>query len=210
VGAAHQLDIVTGNPVFVEIAGSKQKLPSRFVGFKEGKYVIIATPAGSQQAIPEQGGTITIKYVHDGAVIAFKASLMETLHKPDQLLFLAYPQEVTRQNLRQQKRYSCDYQARVSGTGSLVTGQLMDISSGGCCCRLLKKALGVNQPLPQKGEVVQVSIKLPEGDDWFQLPCTLSNVFNGVESIDFGLTFQSPDLAQQTQIKQLIFHTIKF
>jgi len=209
VGAAQQFDIITGNPVFVEFTGSKQKLQSRFVGFKEGKYVIIATPEGGQLALQDHTGKLIVKYVHEGAVIAFQAPLLDALQAPDQLLFLAYPQEVTRQNLRQQKRYGCEYQARVSGQGSLVTGQLVDISAGGCCCRLSKKALGTDQQVPKKDESVQLSIKLPEGDDWFQLPCKLSNVFNGADNLDLGLTFQSPDLAQQTQIKQLIFYTIK-
>lgn len=208
MGAAQQFDIVTGNPVFVEFTGSKQKLPSRFVGFKEGKYVIITTPKDSQQTLPDPGVSLTIKYFHDGSVIAFKAPLIGILQNPDQLLFLAYPREITRQNLRQQKRYDCDFPARVSGQGSLVTGQLMDISAGGCRCRLMKTALGSDQQLPKKDEVVQVAIKIPEGEDWFQMPCGLSNVLDGSEFIDLGLTFQSPDLAQQTQIKQLIFTTL--
>ncbi|MCI5107150.1 MAG: flagellar brake protein [Pseudomonadales bacterium] len=200
------LEIATGCPVFVEISDTSEKLKSRIIGHDQQNYVIIACPrAGTcNNDTWQPGAKVVIKYVHDGVVIAFQTPVLNSIQAPANLLFLAYPREVTRQNLRGWKRYQCDFKGWLPVAGNELVGSVLDISMGGCCISIPNDSLG-SAEIPEADTKLDLTIQHPESNELAKLPATLSNSWASGNSRKFGVAYQSLTSDQERQVKDLIF-----
>lgn len=210
VKEAQNAHLQTGCPIFVELDEAKDKLFSRIVGYQDGKYVIISQPTTSNAVKPRLriGSTAVIKYVYDGSVIAFRSPVVDQIQDPDQLVFINFPKEVTRQNLRAQKRYQCNFPTKFKVAAEAVEARLEDISLGGSCCSIDNIAVSHMESPPKVGESVELNLQVPGSSQWVTLEGTVSNTFGRNDRSHYGVSFQRLDKESEDIIKQLIFHTI--
>lgn len=202
------LEIDTGCPVFVELNGSSDKLKSKIVGYDPQKFVIIATPGGAAANSIDSGQQVVLKYVYEGMVICFKTPVIGTVTAPEPLLFIAYPSDITRQNLRTQKRYACDYNARLNIGQKTISCRLVDISLGGCCCSAANSVMTDTGLQFSPGDSGSVEIELPGGCNWLTVASTVSNAWSTGDQRQVGISFADVDETRKKQIKQLIYHTL--
>ncbi len=206
MSSENNLEIATGCPVFVEISDTSEKLKSRIVGHDQQNFVIIACPRSGtcNNKSWQPGANVVIKYVHDGVVIAFQTPILNSIQAPANLLFLAYPREITRQNLRGWKRYQCDFKGWLPVAGNDLVGNVLDISMGGCCISISSETLGAAE-IPEPGTAMELTIQHPENNELAKLPATLSNSWVTGNTRKFGVAYQSLTSEQERQVKDLIF-----
>ena len=199
-----------GCPIFVELDNVQDKFFSRIIGFEEGKYVIISQPTTSNAITPSLtiGSSATIKYVLEGSIIAFQVPVVNQIQNPDQLVFIEFPREVTRQALRAQKRYNCSFPVKFLIGNQTVEAQLEDISLGGCCCSIDNVAVSHLSSPPKVGDSIELTVQEPGTSTWMTLSGRLSNTFGRLDRTHYGIAFERLDRDSEGLIKQLIFQSI--
>ncbi len=200
----------TGCPIFVELDEAKDKLFSKIVGFQDGKYIIISQPTSSNEMSPRLriGSTAVVKYVHEGSIIAFRSPVVDQIQNPDKLVFINFPKEVTRQNLRSQKRYICNYAARIQIGTETAEARLEDISLGGSCCSVDNVAVSHLGKPPTVGDSVELSVQQPGSSSWDRLVGRVSNTFGRADRTHYGVAFEQIDSDAENVIKHIIFELV--
>lgn len=207
---AQNTHLQPGLPIFVEIGEAKEKLHSKIVGFQDGKYIIIAQPSTVNAVTPKLtiGSTAVIKYVHEGSIIAFRSPVVEQIQHPDQLVFVNFPSNLTRQNLRAQKRYSCSFPVKFRIAAEAVEAKLVDISLGGCCSSIDNVAVSHMETPPVVGDDIELSVQQPGKNTWASLPGKINNTFGRNDRSHYGIAFQQKNEETENLIRQIIFQSI--
>lgn len=202
-----RLEMTSGCPVFLELDGSQDKLKSRIVGFEQQKYVIISAPqsGGSTTKSLPNGAAVVLKTVIDGVVIAFQTPVMETIKTPDELVFLSYPREITRQNLRQRKRYDCSFKGEFEWNGHSLNAEIVDISLGGCCCSFASSDISNYRMSLEKGSKATLTIRHTQDNILVQMGVMVTNFWDIGNKTKMGISWQSLTSDQERHIKDLIF-----
>ncbi|GGO74735.1 PilZ domain-containing protein [Bowmanella pacifica] len=117
------------------------RFQSELIGYRFGRYLIIRF---DEFVIPQSmncTGLIAVCrfLIEDslGECFAFKSEIVNTLRRPDKLLFMAFPREIHRRPLRATKRQSLKIPASISlrstqGVSPSFDGALIDLSAKGC------------------------------------------------------------------------------
>lgn len=199
-----------GCPIFVEIGEAKEKLFSKIIGFQDGKYVIISQPSTANAITPKLtiGSTAVIKYVYEGSIIAFRTPVVEQIQHPDQLVFVNFPHEVTRQNLRAQKRYTCSFPVKFRKANEAVEATLVDISLGGCCSSIDNVAVSHMETPPVVGDDIELAIQRPGANTWASLTGKVSSTFGRNDKTHYGIAFQQKNSETENLIRQMIFQSL--
>ncbi len=140
-GALLTLDIETSDK-------GKAKYRSRFIGYVPDQYLLLQYPEiiKLSDETPElnQGQEFTVRALIDegeaGAVITFKAQLIQHVDLPTQALALHFPHLVNLQQLRTETRFNSSVHATLAKDGWDITGKLVDISSKGCRFQMVGKS----------------------------------------------------------------------
>lgn len=123
----------------IALQAVKSKFASYFVGYKRDQYIIIEHPI--QDGIPirlEEGATWIIYFVNNGFIYEFTSQIIGTAKSPMHLAFLSYPESIDRTDLRSEKRYPVEVEAKFYldldeiGPENWLTGTIQDISLAGC------------------------------------------------------------------------------
>lgn len=201
-----EIRIETGCPVFAEIVGANSKLKSKFVGYELNEYIILRAPAVSANIRlgMQAGQTIVVKYVTAGIIYAFQSRILSCITVPENLVFIEYPKLVQKQSLRNQQRYFCYYHTILKGETSELTGTVVDISMGGCCCLIPKLGKNKEVDYPEKGTLMEVHIQRPESDKKLVIQGTLSNISQAEMSDRAGFAFENLTDEVQAELQQLI------
>lgn len=150
-----------GTRLSVESAHLSGRFWSRLIGYCKGSYVILEMPEakippGLNTPFTEQD-VLTIRYVEDGTVVAFRTPVIGRIRSPAMLTVTAYPHHVHTHTLRQHPRLSCylPCHGRI-GEYAFARALLRDISVHGCQLRV------PTEHLPQEGEqtVVESDIEI--------------------------------------------------
>lgn len=142
-----QLDVTPGKEVIVRIPGRKQSYRGKIVGLDPYDYVIVKVRLPS--AIREElkfGGTLVVKYVHQGTIYGFKAQVLNTISSPAQLVFFEYPDVIERLVLRRQARTDCNIDGMLHTTESEIECMIINVSETGC---KLSARAGARDPIHQ-------------------------------------------------------------
>lgn len=114
--------------ITTNILGGKPRLTI----LPETSFFLIDTPKDSTAAGFEYNSPLTVRFLLEGSVYAFKTMLMR-VHSSPPMLVLEYPNEVQRYNMRGSERVSIIAPARISNNGgsTLKSGAVLDISAAG-------------------------------------------------------------------------------
>jgi len=120
-------------------AGQKAKFRSTFIGYLPKRYVLIQYPdankLGNFSKYIVQGAAITVRGLiegHEGAVVAFKSNVKQTLQIPSRMIALEFPRSVSLQSLRSAIRIDTDIVAKIKVAKEYWQAAIIDISVNGC------------------------------------------------------------------------------
>jgi Flagellar protein YcgR len=101
--------------LFIGAGAAERKHPTRLVGYKEGRFLLVDLPSDGGRAVPlAEGERVVLRYVLDGEVFGLRTSVRRLQYQPDPLLFLDFPTEIENVPLRTAPRVPVRLPAVVS------------------------------------------------------------------------------------------------
>ncbi|RJG42309.1 PilZ domain-containing protein [Motilimonas pumila] len=124
-------------------AGIHDKMKLPLIGMLANEYLLLEYPEaakwGDKFEVLKEGYDVVVRVLiegEEGAVMAFKSTIMPTVSRPSKMLVLAYPQQVQKQPLRAEPRLPTRLPARVQCGDNVLQAQLLDLSASGCRVQL--------------------------------------------------------------------------
>ena len=138
----------------------QQRVPAKLVGFEMGRYLVVRLFEHESwhrygNFLYENNEVVVRTLVEDGRgeCLAFKTAVRWRSYNPINMLFLYFPDEVEKFDLRSHRRVATCIEASLSDTLKVVgqeeplKGCIKDVSLGGCCFEFIlpPKKLGIAQ-----------------------------------------------------------------
>jgi hypothetical protein len=112
----------------------------QLLGKVEGQYLVlrIIRPKSFDTLGFSYGDTVILRYLHAGVVYAFRTLVLNAVHAPEGLLFVAYPQAhaVQHHPLRASDRLPCSLPVNLTLGDTASAALVVDLSQSGCQCVL--------------------------------------------------------------------------
>lgn len=101
--------------LFVRQGERELKFPTRLLGWREGRFLLVALPRAEGRPAPvSDGQEVILRYVLDGEVFGLRAPVLKAQYHPEPLLFLGFPKEIENVPLRNEPRVPVRLPAVVS------------------------------------------------------------------------------------------------
>ena len=194
VGESPTLDADIPTGILLKVQGVEANVRCNLVGMQPPLYLILAPPrldsSVRQKMVP--GASLVAKYVYRGSIFAFQSQVVGTVEKPVSLLLASYPQIVSRQEFRKDKRFTC-YMAGMAQMGEQNwKGAILDISKSGC--RFLSKITQSNNPPDLEVEDrLTISFGVGQTQAPLSLPSVIRNHQADRQMVSLGLEFSDMD-----------------
>ncbi|ADK83613.1 type IV pilus assembly PilZ [Desulfarculus baarsii DSM 2075] len=198
-----KLEIALGDRLLLRLEAIEGFLKTDLVGLAQDQYLIVDMPKGGPAIRNKfyEGTTVLVRYLHAGAIFAFQSNVLGTTDKPVKLVFLSYPQIVSRQELRREARMECYLSAAADlGQGQLINGAVLDISPSGC--RFAAKFKG--RPAVEIGGEVIIGMKLSDGEKARRCAGTLRSLSQSNGMAFLGVQFRDLDEDSALRIRALV------
>lgn len=127
-----------GAQVIISPAGFNERVRTTFTGLDKNRFFLVRLPAMAANGLAGlydflyQGNPVTVTFLHDGDVCAFKAGVQTYTLRPHPLLFLDFPERVESHKLRKDDRIGCSLPVHAEIGDAGRPSVLTDISRGGC------------------------------------------------------------------------------
>jgi len=200
------IPIALGVQVQVQFPGVKERIVSILIGLEHGKYMIISVPGLStsgMRSMFSRGKMLLGRYIHEGMVLGFESSVIDTILAPIPLIFLRYPSKVENCNLRKHVRRQCYLPAVVIIDGKPIDGFVLDISEGGCKFSL-KAILELEMMALQVDRIVAMELSLPEVEGRLSVTGKLRNYKYDADSVNIGIQFTEVPAQTRAGLKQYL------
>jgi c-di-GMP-binding flagellar brake protein YcgR len=126
----------------------------RYIGFMEGKSVLVSTPMSANRLVPcRDGQNFFVRFFNGRTALAFKANILKAHLVPFPYLHLSFPKDVTVMKVRASLRADVDIIATMAIGGANVAVRMVDLGVGGAHLHSYK-------PLGEKGESGEISFRI--------------------------------------------------
>lgn len=191
-----------GTEVSIQLVDSEGRFKSILVGMQPDQYLIVQFPAASSvsQSLHD-GMDLILRYVHFGSVYGCIVTLRGLIRKPLPLLFLTYPTQIQRIELRKVQRVACLIPATIMRSRGKRSGMIRDISTGGVLfCTKTAQETGMGSF--KVGESILVSFPLLGMDGLQEFPGKVRRVTEDREKLRLGIEFEeySPDIREKIEL----------
>lgn len=186
------LGVELGITLRLQLRGAKDTWKSTLVGMVRDRYLIAEIPS-----IPGlwvklyQMNNIIVRYLHNGKVYGFYATLIGAMNEPFHLAFLSYPENIEIVNLRKFERTPCMIPALISMNGASYEGVFTDVSEGGCSF-LFDQSVSPGAAI-SVGEEVLFSTRVIGSSDVQSIKATVRNIKLGDKRTFIGTQFHDLD-----------------
>lgn len=155
-----------GTRLGVESALMSGRLWSTLVGHLDGQCIILGTPEAEipvgMKAPFSTDDTLTIRFVQEGVVVGFRASVLRRLTSPAQLTVVAWPRKIQTHGLREHPRISCHLPCQGSiGEHEVQRAMVRDVSLFGCQLRVPYEDFPPEQEELSPGTPVDLAVEIP-------------------------------------------------
>ncbi len=203
--------IISGTTLNIQIEGSPSRLTGEMIGVKEGKYLIIKLPLlkfmSNVTNLLYKGNRITIRYMHAGTIFGFQSRVNNVIHNPEKLVFIEYPEKIENHDLRAHKRVDCFLPANVIVAGTIIDGNIIDISRSGCKFSVENPQVE-NSVVLQVGNEIDVSFQLPgvekklnvKGTQKLNVKGTQKHNTKAYDTVNIGIEFNNMDTEVQERL----------
>jgi len=217
--AVHQLPhLRTGTKVQLNSSDGKLHVFTTFVGIDREQAVIFHLPSRNEvikSSDSSRVGTVwyenilinkpdlIVRFIDDGVVYAFKASIIDIVTSKVQLLILEYPTEICARSLRKEPRYDCTLRAKLL-SDIQQEGLLKDLSYSGCQIRIPN--LEPNETLKElksREEKIALEVLFPSSDSFEKLAGKVISVLPCENELRIGIAFEGKADAVKEYLDQL-------
>ncbi len=196
-----------GTSLEVQIEKTDPRLTCELFAVEEGKFLIIKmSPFQSMQnatRLVHKGTNIAVRYMHEGTVFGFKSLILHFMVEPAKLIFIKYPEEIERYDLRVHKRITCYLPANVRIADKSVEGTIMDISKEGCQFSV-KNAKAENSLKLQVDNEISVSFQLPGVEKDLIVAGEQKSMKKDRDSVYVGVKFSNMDIEVQEKLYEFL------
>jgi hypothetical protein len=144
--------------LFTGTGAAERKYPTRLIGYKEGRFLLVDMPIENGRPVPlAEGDKVVLRYVLDGEVFGLRTSVWRIQFQPEPLAFLTFPTEIENVPLRAEPRVPVRLPAVISWLparkppSGLAFGFIRDLTPQGGLLEMT---------LPEGGEPVGRSLHL--------------------------------------------------
>lgn len=200
------LEIATRMAVTVDgmQQGPEGRIAADLVGMVHFEYIILRLPwvPGLRTRLVG-GASVTVRFISNGELCGFQATVITHIAKPSLLLFLEYPEVVEKLALRQHKRVQCALPAQLHSRRGDAPGVIGDLSQGGC--RMVVDVRG-QQGLRQSvvGDVIVLRVSLNPNGAMSTVTCSVRSVSMDANRMQLGLAFTEADNEFQTTLETFL------
>lgn len=200
------INIEAGCPLFLEITGINDKLKSKVVGLEHLEYLIVRAPADTPvtRAALLPSKKVIVKYVYQGVAYGFRTHVLSALQQPANLVFLAYPQVVAEQSLREEKRYNCYFHCLIKTENIEKPGTVIDMSLGGCCCMIPMSKKNDTPHLMIVGSKITIVVDKPDSKEKTSLSGSISSFAENDNTARVGIKFEDVEGQIGEELKRLL------
>jgi c-di-GMP-binding flagellar brake protein YcgR len=181
-----------GTPTVLEVRDyQKAKYTSHVRGCRGGQFLILDHPLRDGRPIALADATpCIVRLIHDGEIIGFRTEIMSVVRNPAPLIFLRYPENFEKTQLRKHARYPVAIETILSKDKlkGRVNGQprtkMLNLSAGGCM---------IESPAPMDlDSFLYLTVFLPEQDRVDDLEAEVKRCFKMNGGYELGLSFSDP------------------
>ncbi|WP_027186055.1 flagellar brake protein [Desulfovibrio inopinatus] len=132
--------ITPGTPVLVELKGLGGRFKTYFVGLVPNKSFITRMPMAidvREHIYPDKN--VMVRFLSEGVIYSFKASIDGSIMRPVPLLFVSYPDKIEVVNLRKSQRVDCFLPVIAHLDELRYEGMITNISTSGCLMSFAKE-----------------------------------------------------------------------
>lgn len=192
-----RLALEIGTRMAVTLDGMQQgpegRIAADLVGMVHFEYIILRLPwvPGLRTRLVG-GASVTVRFVSNGELCGFQASVITHIAKPSLLLFLEYPEVIEKLALRQHKRVQCALPVQLHSRRGDALGVIADLSRGGCQMAVdLRGQQGLRQTVAE--DVIVLRVPLNSDGMPLSVTCTVRSVAVDVNRMKLGLAFTEGD-----------------
>jgi len=192
----------------ITISNVARRVRTEFIGMDGMRSIIIRYPdetkwTGLNEAIYPDKPAIMRFILEDetGEVIAFKTKVTHLVKKPVNMIFIAFPVEIQRQELRSERRAQIRMPVSVLNAENeqmLANGILLDISNSGC-------RIGTQRDAAKKLAVKDIVIRMngQQGEP-FELKGTVMNIKSDEVYFLYGVKFTISEVEVENLMGRLM------
>ena len=189
------LEIGTRMAVTLDSAqqGAEGRIAADLVGMVHFEYIILRLPwvPGLRSRLVG-GASVTVRFVSNGELCGFQASVVTHIPKPSLLLFLEYPEVIEKLALRQHKRVQCALPVQLHSRRGDAHGVIADLSRGGCRMAVdVRGQQGLRQTVVE--DVIVLRVPLNSEGVPLTVTCTVRGVSFDANRMQVGLAFTEAD-----------------
>jgi len=206
------LDVPVGANGILEPQGVGERFKTNFVGWEEGKYVLLKLP--SKLDLRDNlytGKLVIVRYMNcGGQICGFESAIQTSIVVPYRLLFLDFPITIELLSLRKQDRVDCFLPATLRRGEDLIAGKLMNISRGGCHFVVEAQVLK-GHPLLAPEVAGQCEFKIIGTDEQaYDVACVVKKSYEDKGITHLGLQFVDAPEEMQRSIDEYVQDAAKF
>lgn len=186
-----ELHVGLGAPMLLQATGTDSNIKSELVGLARNEFLIIRMPLipGARNIFVD-GKQLIVRYLSEGTIFGFRAYILKSVFKPAPLVFIDYPTEVEKIDLRRYKRAECALPCKVHSKGGIIAGILLDLSEGGC--KVSIKNEEAETELWESDDMLVLECHLA-GDDSTLLTGIVRSITPNKSKTQLGLQFETLD-----------------
>lgn len=188
------MDAHVGISVLLETYGVRDRIKCKLAGWSKDEFVALKAPLtpGIRSRVTE-GSQMSVRYLHGGELVGFRAEYVDFVVKPFPLLFVSYPFMFETHSLRGGHRLECNLLAALSVNRNSYRGVILDISPGGCRFFFDPE----EGPLPELAKELQVDgyFSILGGSSPHPFEARVASVEHYKSRGEVGLRFENPDAA---------------
>jgi len=194
-----------GAPLLIQLGGVASHVKATLVGLMPESYVLIALNdkiTGLENKLFE-GNDVVVRYLESGTVYGFQSQIIGRVTKPHSLIFLSYPKVVARKELRHNERVPVLWPAKAEALGRVVTGAILDISSGGCRFNF-KPGSEEAKVRFSPGDTLQISCQLVDVPEAILVHGSIASSKAQEGIVTLGVRFTSVDPKLLDKVKAMV------
>ena len=203
VDAGRKVNAPVGTEFLLSPEGMNSRFKSILVGIGFDSYLIVTTPqmTGSANKL-SIGAKTLVRYMAEGSVHGFEATILGNVVRPVRLTFLSYPKFVQSHNLRRYPRAACHIPAVALAGDREYLGLIVDLSRSGC--RFSFRVSGDSGSLLASDQGVELRFQLPGLKDNYGIRGTVRNLSRDDSQAALGVEFHENDEEILLQVNRFV------
>jgi c-di-GMP-binding flagellar brake protein YcgR len=186
---ANLLHLEFGGRLLVTIDGMERNLWSTLIGVEPDSCLIIRTPKIEHiDKTLVRGNHIGISYFFAGTVYGFQSTILDHINSPSSLIFISYPHEIRRIELRENPRVDCCIPGYLSAGNMQYNGMILDLSAKGCRFSMLQSDQP-SFPSSDIGDSLTVRFIIPGSESIRTLKGRVKNIVRDAKKMNMGVEF---------------------